>query len=392
MWNPLKFISRRNDRSKAIDNHIVSGLKEDIPAKLTSDSVWKIIKLAPIIIGAVFIGLSLVLEHPYFLGKFLKGSYSENEFYSTVLTSKMLILFVAEIGYAFIIAGIVSSFLEANAKREQVELFKIAQDQIKRNVFEAVYRIKHSENYIQSVIGTCFESPLVRENYRISYEIDEFPEEDAKQCGVDRHNYVLITANVNYVARNMGPDFQNFPTGYGIPFRPGPLEKFATMRALKVGTKTYKKEEIDALEKKTANEDHTSEKLYQFEVPTNSGSTTEVAIEVSLLKEISDNDAFGFRRPTIGASIQFINRMERIVAFGVTPRTSATLRETRPRSLKSGEWEIDGPILPFDSVILWWRKPGPETKKAKGVSPEAGGSDHNVDAETDVSDESSSNG
>ena len=168
---------------------------------------------------------------------------------------------------------------------------------------------------------------------------------------------VIVTAS--YKARNMGPDHQSFPTAYGIPYRPGKLADITGMKKLKVGDKKFKPEAIVKFEQTIVGSGHSSEKVYEFDVPTDPGEYTDVALEVHLIKELSDNDAFGFRRPTVGSTIRFINRTEHILDFGVTPRSSAMLRETRPQSQRSGEWEIIGPILPFDSVILWWRKPHP---------------------------------
>lgn len=326
----------------------------DLSAHVGREFVWKSIRLAPIFIGMLFLMISLILEHPNLLGGFETPERTGQGFSSVVFTTKTAVLLVAEIGYAFIVAGVVANFLELNAKREIVELFRIYQSQIKRAAFEAVYRIKHSDEYVRAVIGNCFESPLIREDYRITYELDSLSPDIVKAANVPAGQFVMVTATVLYKARNVGPDRQKFPTGYGIPFQPGPLEKYARMDKLQVGRKIYSEEEIRGLEVKSTGVDMTSEKTYNFDVPTDPNSFTDVIIEITLIKEISDNDAFGFRRPTVGASIQLINRMEKVLRFGVTPRTSARLRETRPPSLRSGEWRIDGPILPFDSVILWW--------------------------------------
>lgn len=339
---------------------------EGLSAHLSSETIWKSIRFMPIIIGTLILLIAIALEHPSLLGHASPGK--ANEVHSTIFTSDTFILLASELGYAFIIAGIVFIFLEVNAKREIVSLFKVYQQEIKKSAFEAVYRIKHSDEYVRAVVGNCFESPLIREDYRIQYELDPLSPDIAKAAGVSADQFVMVTATINYNARNMGPDVGKFPTSYGIPFQPGKLEKYTRLNTLKVGAKTYSEEEIKSCETKGTTAEMTSEKTYSFEVPTDPGAVTAVAIEISIVKEISDNDAFGFRRPTVGAFIQFINRMDKVVRFGVTPRTSAILREMRPPSLRSGEWRIDGPILPFDSVILWWRPGAPPVEDSRNAA------------------------
>lgn len=330
-----------------------------MPAQFTSESIWKFLKISPIIIGAVFLVLSIALEHPKLLGGVSTTTTEADGYLSVIFNKKMLLLFIAEVGYAFIIAGIVANFLELNAKREQIEYFRFANEAIKRSVFSSVFGIKHSEDYVKSVIGNCFESPLVREDYKITYELESFDADTAGRVGFDREQYIKVIAAVTYRARNMGPDKQEFPTAFGIPFRPGSLEPFSRLHSLRVGEKSYTDEELETLLKDTPPGNHSSEKVYEFPVPTNPGESTDVAFEFELVKEMSDNDPFGFRRPTVGSTIRFINRTEHDLAFGITPRTSASMRDIRPQAARSGEWEIVGPILPYDSVILWWRTPSP---------------------------------
>ncbi len=322
----------------------------------------------PTIIGLVLVGASIILEHPNVLGSQPKPK-TEDEFVSIVFSWYNFIKFVSEVGFASIIAGIVSTFIELNAKREQNNNFNEFMENISKETVESVYKIKHSPEYVRSVIGTCFESPLIREDYVINYDISKFPTDKIPNSEIEIDRFVIVEAIVRYNARNIGAEAGKFMTGYGIPARSGELREFSKIVELKIGDDKYTQDRIDKLEKVHDHGD-SHERMYEFFVSLSAGEATEVRIKLNIVKEMSDNDAFGFRRPTIGAKITLNDRTGNLL-FGVTPRTSATLRTDRKPELgKSAEWSIDGPILPFDSVILWWRTPKDDGIAEKTVAAE----------------------
>lgn len=317
-------------------------------------SRWRRPKLWPFFIGAVFILLGIALEHPMLLGH---GSADAAESSSSIFIAKTIVLWASEIGYAFFIAGIVSWFIEASARQEQNDDFRSAREAISKDVFQGVFGIRHSKEYVRAVIGTCLESAMVREDYELTYEIDPFPPAEADRLGIEPDRFVLVRASIRYTARNLGPERAKFPTGYGIPVRSGGLRDFSKMETLQIGPKIFTPQEIAALEVVPADGDTHGERTYDFPVELDPQASASVALTVSLVKELSDNDPFGFRRPTMGCRITLSMGVPGL-RFGATPRTSAKLVEVRSPVLgRTGEWRIEGPILPFDSVILWWRSP-----------------------------------
>lgn len=316
---------------------------------------WRIARWLPFIIGAAFVLAAIALEHPALLGHDPVTDHNAPVLGgSAIFTGKTLVLWVAEIGYAFIIAGVVSMFIEANARREQNADIRQARQRISEDIVEAVYQIRHTPEYVRAVIGTCLESPLVREEYTVHYTIDPVPDNRVTELG-HRDQFVLVETSVRYIARNVGSERGQFPTAYGIPVRSGVLKDLSFLKSLRVGDHSYSEAEIAALEIENEHNHVASERTYRFYIDLEPGDAVEVDLSVSLVKEYSDNDAFGFRRPTMGATIRVTDNVRRL-KFGLTPRTSArwkTIRE--PESGKTGEWKILGPILPFDSAVIWWR-------------------------------------
>lgn len=336
-------------REAALSDPAGAALMKKAPRWFSGADKW------PTILGLALIGISIILEHPMVLGYQPEPNVSD-QVHSIIFSWHNLIKFISEVGIAFLIAGIVSTFIEINAKREQNDRFSSFMNDISRETVESIYKIKHSPEYVRAVIGTCFESPLVREDYSILYEINELDPEIVLRHGIDKDRFVQVDATIRYRARNISAENDTFPTGYGIPVRSGALADLSRITHLEIGGVAKTPDQIQEM---LTNHQHgdAHEKMYEFSVDLVSGASTEVSVRLSLIKELSDNDAFGFRRPTDGANITLVDRTGKLV-LGITPRTSAALKtERQPEIGKSAEWSIDGPILPFDSVILWWRTP-----------------------------------
>ncbi len=76
-------------------------------------------------------------------------------------------LIVSKLGFAFIIAWAVSLAIEAGARAEQRKTADETMERIERDVFEGALGTRHQRSYVRSVVETCLEQTLARENYRI---------------------------------------------------------------------------------------------------------------------------------------------------------------------------------------------------------------------------------
>jgi hypothetical protein len=135
------------------------------------------------------------------------------------------------------------------------------------------------------------------------------------------------------------------------------LEEHAKVTLIKVGNESYEEAKLAELAKKGSD----GEMDYNFQVALEPQESKEILIEAMIIKDLSDGDTFGFRRPTTGATIRLDVNMPGFV-FGASERTASPMKVIRaPAPGRTAEWRIDGPILPFNSVVLWWRPSLPVT-------------------------------
>ncbi|MBO9505248.1 hypothetical protein J7348_11510 [Qipengyuania flava] len=67
-------------------NH--SPVDEGIPAQLTGKTIWKMVQLTPMAIGAVLLILAIALEHPDLLGTKTNTTVTDDGFLSYLFAKK----------------------------------------------------------------------------------------------------------------------------------------------------------------------------------------------------------------------------------------------------------------------------------------------------------------
>lgn len=318
----------------------------------------------PLIAGAFCVLTAIAIEHGVWVDvggipeeATAAGHHAEAP--SKIFNFSVPILWVAEIGYALIIAWVVAIAIEASSRKEHNQAVEESRRLISQDVFQGVYSIRHDPDYVRSVISTCLEETMMRENYSISYKVDRLSSAAAEAAGEATNQLVLVTVTVRYDLRNVGPADQTYTSTYGIPVREGPLEEHAKVTLIQIANQPIEGEELEKRGKKGDD----GELDYEFRVELQAGESKEVLIEAVLIKDMSDSDTFGFRRPTMGATIRLDVSVPGL-DFGASERTASPMKIVRaPHPGRTAEWRVDGPILPYNSVNLWWRpkadaKPG----------------------------------
>jgi hypothetical protein len=298
-----------------------------------------------------------------------------------LLTPEYMVRAVSELGIAFLIASIVSFFIEATARREQTEYFEETLQRMGESVMEGLYHIRHEEAYVQAVISTCLAVQYIRTTFDIHYEIQEFSDVECDRHSIDKDQYVKISAELNYRAKNIGAVAGDFDGLYTCPTRPG-MRDVAQMTSLDVGGKIYDDAKIAKLEVKKGERGYNSgDRTYRFPIPIDAGDTIPVRITAEFAKERFDTEVFAFLFPTMSASIRFTFHSVEGLDIGAKART-ATHMPDHPKPVGSQIWwSINGPILPNDYVIVWWHEkaaqgelalpPAPDNERDE--SPDSGG-------------------
>ncbi len=310
----------------------------------------------PLVVGAFCVLAAIAVEHGIWVhADGIPSGATTADHHSTapsrIFNFSVPILWLAEIGYALIIAWVVAIAIEAGSRKEHNQAIEESRRLISQDVFQGVYSIRHDPDYVRSVISTCLEETLMRENYSLSYKVESLSGKAAEAAGDAKDKLVLVTVTVRYDLRNVGPADRTYTSTYGIPVREGPLEEHAKVTLIQIADETIEGEALRSRGKKTDD----GELDYEFRVELQAQESKEVLIEAVLVKDMSDNDTFGFRRPTMGATIRLDVSVPGL-KFGASERTASTMKVVRaPHPGRTAEWKVDGPILPFNSVNLWWR-------------------------------------
>lgn len=309
----------------------------------------------PLIWGVLLILTAISLEHGlwvYNSGVPLSAEALASQHpKSMVFNHHVPILVISEVGYALLIAWVVSIAIEAASRKEHNEAVEESRRAISKDVFRGVYGIRHDPAYVKAVISTCLEETLMRENYSISYKIEEPTAAIREAAGDKADTIVQVTVTARYDLRNVGPSDNNYTSAYGIPIREGALAEHAKVTLMKIGTDSFEGAILEDMSSKGEDGDVD----YRFSVNLGPQESKEILIEAVLIKDLSDSDTFGFRRPTTGATIRLDVNVNGLI-FGASERTASPMKVIRaPTPGRTAEWKIAGPILPYNSVVLWWR-------------------------------------
>ena len=264
-------------------------------------------------------------------------------------------LFLGELGMALIIAATVALAIEAKARRDREESFQQAIQKLGESVVEGVYRIRHNEEYVRTVISSCLAVDYIRQDVVIGYEVSEFNEEECEKLDIRMNDWVKIALEFKYVAVNITHSAAELPGVYTVPLKVGKLRESAGMKSLVVGSKTYKPEEIKRLEIQPDDpEFNAADRSYRFPIPTIPQEGIPVQIKSEFVKQRSDTEIFAFLLPTRGATIRFTFFIDGLIEIGAKARTATEMRGPPQPYGKQIEWNIPGSLLPNNYVAVWW--------------------------------------
>ena len=243
-----------------------------------------------------------------------------------------------EVSVAFIIAGLVSFFIEAAARREQSHFLEEAIRMVGNEVVQGVYQIRHDRSYVQAVVASCLAIRHIRTNYEVECIVSEFSDKERKKWGITSQSLLKVEAEISYNSLNISNNDSNFAGRYYIPKRNSVAGLFSRMTYLRVADSIYSSvQDIESLEIPAESPDFTAgDRGYAFLIPAKSRIPTKVHMRAEFAKERSDNEIFTFLRPTIGAKIKFRFNVDNLT-IGLKARTATDMQRAPEIS--------DGPSL-----------------------------------------------
>ncbi|MEA2885150.1 MAG: hypothetical protein QOH32_4406 [Bradyrhizobium sp.] len=308
-----------------------------------------------LLIGGLIIAVALAWESLEWQAGGVPPSHHPESLAAELSTAHLWRHVVYDIGFAFLIASLVSTFIEYSSIREQDGMLKKAIGAIGESVILGVYKIRHPEEYIKAVVNSCLAIRHIRRDYNVICEVYDLTDAECEELGVIPRTLVKVVADVKYKSNNMGHDYAFFEGRYYIPKRGGKLETLAKVTYLKVGEKTYTEDEIEVAEIKPGEENYSSsDRSYKFPLYAYPDDPIPIHIKSVFVKERSDNEIFVFLYPSIAASIKFFFHVEGL-RIGVKSRTASDSTDAATVTDGHVEWKVTGPLLPYNYVTVWWR-------------------------------------
>lgn len=313
----------------------------------------------PAIVGAFFYLTAIAFEHagqiwfpePEHLPTGARDRFS-SEFFST----GTIVALLTDLGSAFVVAWVVSVAIEAASRRRQEQLLKQSQEAIAEDVFHAVYRLKHDKNYVKAAIEGVLGTHFIREAFDVSYTIASIPKNQAQKLGIEQGRFVKLTVTSKYSIKNITPGREHFRMRYSIPVRgrTGPLSNFSKVKSLRIGDKDFKDAEIEGIRE----DSDSTDRCYLIEADIEGNDSLPVVIEAELIKEMSDTESLGLKLPTLRMTVRLAIQDLEGLEFDLRGYTSSLVKEDyRANDKLSATWVVEGPMLPWNSLVLWWRTP-----------------------------------
>lgn len=306
-------------------------------------------------VGVLLVAAAAVMEHPA-VSEISPPQVHvvDVESLSLIFSWKSLISLLKELGFALIIAWAVSYLIEQHAKRREHEAHEAARKQMASDVVHAVFGLQHLPAYVRTVVETTLQCRVIRKHYSADYTIEHLSVDEAKRLGVKRGRFVKLTQISSYTFNNVSPAPVKHAIKYALPVRAGTkLHDFAGITKIRIDGKEFSGK---ALDKAVTSKKDGFYKSYQWDRTIDPDKEIEVVVEAVSLKELSDTEVWGNYHATYEGMVMTVrSEVPEIATFGIRCLTATDSELVHETPGKTAQWKIEGPILPNDSVVFWWR-------------------------------------
>jgi protein-S-isoprenylcysteine O-methyltransferase Ste14 len=313
--------------------------------------------------GLAFVIAAILVETPAISD--LLAQLAWTDAHSSVFNQKTLASLSKEVGFALLIAFFISTGIERQARERherverearesEAEAVSAARAEIARDVFHGVFGLQHDRGYVNTVIEHILQRPVVRENYSVEMTVSRLTKAEMALLKVGPKQFVKVHSVCEYSFLNISTKEATFDVNFILPVRAGQrLRDFARVNTVRLDGIELPEAEITEAEQEP---NGAPTKVYCWPRTLPKDGRISVLVSSTILKELSDNEVWRNMHPTIGGA-EFKLRMEvPDMEVGIRNITAAKLID-RYAGLPGGEsaWTIDGPILPNESIVLWWQ-------------------------------------
>ncbi|MEZ5996765.1 MAG: hypothetical protein R3C25_13540 [Hyphomonadaceae bacterium] len=298
-----------------------------------------------------------------------------HDFQIWMLSPQIFAALLREIGFALIIAFLIGWLIEEDSKRRQ-EVFvrdfserqsRFVEDfseRVSRDVFASVLG-KFLPRKFQDAFLDVGKSHTVRTNMVIRYELLEFTDAEVRGIKELKDEFIKLHIFTDYTLENISGSSFDHTVVCAYPLRSESdfHKSLSRIVRIKIGRDEMSAQEI-AEGTELADAERRDFAKFSKSCHLQAGEQLQVTYEVVLVKERSDNEVWVSLIPTDQLWIICdVGRLQSSMKFGITAHCPSGMDERlssendrgEPSDANGGVWASGGPILPYQSVVFWWR-------------------------------------
>jgi hypothetical protein len=261
-----------------------------------------------------------------------------------------------EIGFALLIAFLVTIAVEMYLRNLQVRERKIEDQNLKQDVLAAIFGITEPRQVVDKVLRLILQEKFYRKGHRMECFLERISIKDLADRDVTA---MRLTVYDEYVVKNNSHHDEVFSFSYHIEaedsyFRSIVAHKEFEIRNLqffRLPSKQRVTSIVDAPKIYNSNEPKSQRLTCQIAMA--SDEEVLVTVESVSLKRQEDDEIFFSIYPTEGMTIEFQHPKDlhvKVLALAdVKANCLRQCEEGRP-----GQWKVDGVLLPYNGIQLKW--------------------------------------
>ena len=260
--------------------------------------------------------------------------------------------FFRELGFAFIIAWMISVGIEEHARSEDGRRADDLRRIIAEDVFKGVFSRQLPRKYIDRVAEVHLYAPVIRDNMRMHMVLIPLDEDQEDEWHLPKTRFSILRNTYEYELVNASAGPIRYPLNIMFPIRRERAEAASRLIEIAInGTLLTDEEREAALKISEGNEG----RQYLFNIDMASGQRVAIRSVTQLLKEIGDGEVWISLIPTLSLELKFENRIPRSIS-GMRYSGGPIQPEDEYLDGRVKEYSIRSAILKGESLQVWWRK------------------------------------
>lgn len=299
-----------------------------------------------LVVALALLVTAVAAEHPFFLSHSTAG-------HSAIFNLHALAALLKEIAFALLIALVISIGIERQARDADAKLAAEQRQRIAEDVFRGVFSNELPPNYVEQVIRTTLKPNVIRHYVRSLDTLSRVTEPEeihpSGRLGPLLQYHRVISSSIE----NISAETVRHTLRISLPIFSPDLARWVRLKRFVVGGRAFGEADVEGMR---ATDERESRVTYSYDVDLRPREPIEVLWETTHLKELSDSEVYGSALPTMRWELAVRFDEPNMIFDARNNGASPARRIFEDSSRGAAQWVVDGPMLPNESIIVWWHK------------------------------------